>query len=163
MTFEEALEARESFDDELWRRYGFGPRVGKLYEGLDVDLATATAVYEGYDRDCFQIRPALLQPMISPVRVRGTARLEGWYVLMVRTPAADDAQVAREEALTAWLREAGVIVETLDLAADPAFAGVTGLPWIGAKAPAVLERFVDWYRRVVLLAPEPQGLQSPGS
>lgn len=159
MSLDEALAAREDSEDELWRRLGFGPEVGRLAEGIDIDLPTATAVFDAYDRDCFPIRPALLQPLLSPIRVRGTARLANWYVLVVRTPAADSAQVAREEALVDWLREAGVIVETMDLSEDPELAGVTGLPWIGELAPAVMDRLVEWYRRAVILAPEPVDLQ----
>lgn len=163
ITFDEALARKATFEDDLWRQYGFGPRVGELYDGLDVDLETATAVFESYQRDCFPIRPALLQPLISPIRVEGTSHIAGWYVLMVRTPAADPQQIEREEALTAWLREAGATVESLDLSADPAFAGVTGLPWIGEQAPAVMERFIEWYRRVILLAPESRDLPRQGS
>ena len=63
MSFEQALAKQQSLDDDLWRRWGFGPRAGQLADGLDIDLATATAMLEGYQRDCFPIRPALLQPM----------------------------------------------------------------------------------------------------
>ena len=115
ISFEEALAAHEGFDEALWQRLGFGPRVGELREGLDIDADTAMRVFDGYNRQAVQIRPALLQPMISPIRVRGPGQIQGWYVLIVRTPAADDAQIRRELALTEWLSVAGANVELLDL------------------------------------------------
>jgi len=154
ISFEEALAAHEGFDEALWQRLGFGPRVGELREGLDIDADTAMRVFDGYDRQAVQIRPALLQPMISPIRVRGPGQIQGWYVLIVRTPAADDAQIRRELALTEWLSAAGANVELLDLNTEPAFAGTTGLPWIGSTAEALLDRMIEWYTRAVILAPE---------
>lgn len=162
VSFEQALARQETFEDDLWRRLGFGPRAGVLGEGLDIDLQTANAVFGDYQRDAFPIRPALLQPLISPIRVRGTGRLEGWRVLIMRTPAADDSQINREEAFAAWLLDAGVHVEHIDLSADPALAGTTGLPWIGSNAPAVLEIILDWYREAIRLVPELRDLDSPG-
>jgi len=121
-------------------------------------------VFEGYARDAIQIRPALLQPMISPIRVRGAGQIQDWYVLIVRTPAADAAQIRREQALTEWLSAAGAIVELLDLNADPAFSATTGLPWIGSSAGSLLDRLLEWYGRVVILAPESRTLaDQPGS
>jgi hypothetical protein len=166
LSFEQALAHQESFEDELWRRWGFGPRAGELDEGLDIDLEAAMAVFEAYQRDAFPIRPALLQPMISPIRVRGTGRLDGWRVLILRTPAADDAQVARELALTAWLRAANVHVELLDLSTDPELANTTGLPWIGANAFRIQELIMEWHRQALLLVPPLRDLdagQTPGS
>ena len=119
-------------------------------------------VFGNYQRDAFPIRPALLQPMISPIRVRGTGRLEGWRVLIMRTPAADKVQVRREEAFAAWLIDAGVHVEHIDLGADPALAGTTGLPWIGSNAQGVLQIILDWYREAILLVPELRDLDLPG-
>ena len=166
MTFEQALAARETFEDDLWRRWGFGPRAGELRDGLDIDLAAAMEVFEGYQRDAFPIRPALLQPMISPIRVQSTDMLDGWRVLILRTPAADEAQVAREQALTEWLRAANVHVELMDLSADPELANTTGLPWIGANALPFLELIMDWHRRELLLVPPIRDLEKnahPGS
>ncbi len=154
MSFDEALEARDGFDDALWQRWGFGKQVGNLDPGLDIDLDTAMRVFEGYNRHAIQIRPALLQPMISPIRVRGTARLQDWYVLIVRTRAADETQIRRETALTEWLDNAGANVELLDLNTEPAFSGTTGLPWIGTTAESLLDRLIEWYERAVILAPE---------
>jgi hypothetical protein len=158
VSLDEALEARNGFDETLWRRWGFGPRVGELNPGLDIDLETAMRVFESYSRHAIQIRPALLQPMISPIRVRGAGQIQDWYVLIVRTPAADAAQIRREQALTEWLGAAGAIVELLDLNADPAFSTATGLPWIGSSAGSLLDRMLEWYERVVILAPESRTL-----
>ena len=158
ISFDEALKARDGFDDELWKRWGFGPRVGELHRDLDIDLDTAMRVFEGYNRQAIQMRPALLQPMISPIRVRGTAQLKDWYVLIVRTPAADKKQIRRETALTQWLDDAGAHVELLDLNTEPGFSGATGLPWIGTTAEPLLDRLLDWYWRAVILAPESRSL-----
>ena len=163
VSFEQALERRERFDQRLWQSWGFGPRPGVLNEGLDLDLPTAMQIFEDYDRQAFQIRPALLQPIISPLRVRGPARLAGWRVLMVRTSGADEAQVKRETALTAWLQDAGVHVDHLDLGSDPAFASTTGLPWVGESSTAVIERFVEWFEEAILLVPEPELPTAQGS
>ena len=164
ISFDEALEARSVFDATLWRRWGFGPQVGEVYPELDIDLDTATRVFDGYFRHAIQIRPALLQPMISPIRVRGPGLIEDWYVLIVRTPAADKNQIRREQALTEWLNAAGAIVELLDLSTDPAFSGTTGLPWIGTTAEPLLDRLLEWHERVVILAPESRSLANqPGS
>jgi hypothetical protein len=166
MSFEQALARQETLEDDLWRHWGFGPRVGELRDGLDIDLETAMKVLESYQRDAFPIRPALLQPMISPIRVQDTARLDGWRVLIIRTPAADQAQIERELALSDWLRAANVHVELMDLSEDPDLAGTTGLPWIGANALPILERIMDWHRRELLLVPPVRDLESnvhPGS
>lgn len=165
VSFEQALARQETFGDDLWRRWGFGPRAGELRDGIDVDAATAAAVFASYQPDCFPIRPALLQPMISPIRVRGPRKLDGWRVLVMRTPAADEAQIERERALTAWLRAANVHVDLMDLSADPEFANTTGLPWIGSNATRIHELILDWHREAILLAPEVRDLaaETPGS
>lgn len=155
MTLDQALAVRGDFPDQLWRRWGFGARAGELDPRLDINLATAMQLFEAYDRDAFQIRPAVLQPMISPVRVRGPGLLAGWRVLVVRTRGADAAQIKREEALTRWLEAAEVHVEHLDLTSDPVFATTTGLPWVGETAPLVIERCVEWFRTALPLTAEP--------
>lgn len=163
MTLDQALAAREDFEDRLWRSWGFGPRAGELAPGLDIDPATAESFFAAYDRDAFQIRAALLQPILSDLRVRGPARLAGWRVLIVRTRGADAAQVRREEALTAWLRAADVHVDHLDLGAGADFATTTGLPWIGESAPQVIERFTLWFHEAIVHVPEPPMPTRPGS
>ncbi len=162
LTFEEALARQETLEDDLWRQWGFGPRAGVLHEGLDVDLESANRVHADYQRDAFPIRPALLQPMLSPIRVRGPGRLEHWRVLVLRTSAVDDAQVRREQAFSTWLEDAGVHVDLLDLGEDPELSDTTGLPWIGSNAPLVLERILDWYSKNLPLVPPLQHLDMPG-
>lgn len=161
MTFEQALARQETFDDDLWRRWGFGPKAGELDEGLDIDLDVAMAMFESYQRDAFPIRPALLQPMISPIRVRGTAKLADWRVLILRTPAADKAQVKRELALAEWLRAANAHVELYDLSADPELSNTTGLPWIGANANRIQELIMDWHRDALAKSPPLRDLDAP--
>jgi hypothetical protein len=161
VTFEQALARQDTFEDDLWRRWGFGPRVGALDEGLDIDLEAAMAVFESYTRDCFPLRPALLQPMLSPIRVRGTEKLADWRVLILRTPAADDAQVKREIALTEWLRSANVHVDVYDLSGDPELANTTGLPWIGSNALRIQELIMDWHRDALSKTPPLRDLDAP--
>ena len=161
ISFEQALARQETFDDDLWRRLGFGPRAGELDEDLDIDMDTAMSLFESHTRDCFPLRPALLQPMISPIRVQGTAKLEGWRVLILRTPAADESQVKRELALAEWLRAAKVHVEVYDFSADPELANTSGLPWIGTNALRVHELIMDWHRDALSKAPPLRDLDAP--
>jgi hypothetical protein len=100
--------------------------------------------------------------MLSPIRVRGPGRLEHWRVLVLRTSAANDAQVRREQAFSVWLEDAGVHVDLLDLGQDSELSGTTGLPWIGSNAPLVLERILDWYHDNLPLVPPLQHLDMPG-
>jgi hypothetical protein len=66
-------------------------------------------------------------------------------VLIVRTTAADDEQIHREQQVSAWLEKAGCRVDHLDLSEHESTRHTTGLPWAGDEAGATLKLILQWY------------------
>lgn len=144
LTPEEVLERWRERDDWNWRRWGFGPRYGKLRRGVDVDEESARAVVDGFDAKQPAYWTALLTPMESGLRVESDFNLRGVPVMVIRTPAADAEQIERENAVVDWMQSMGMEVTRLDLREDPRFASSTGLPWIGDVAEPLLEHVIEW-------------------
>ena len=144
LTPRQLLERRDD-PDHVWRTWGFGPEYGVLREGLDLTVADAESLVAAYESDQPPYWVGLLTPMESNFEVRETMHLEGVPVLVVRTPAADREQIEREEHVVRWMREHGMKVDRLDLTADPDLRHVSGLPWVGDLAGAVLDEILAWF------------------
>lgn len=157
LTPADLFERRQNLDDALWQEWGFGKRAGRLRSGIDVDAATADSLLAGYERDQPHYAMTLLTGIDTDTQVNETLHLEDVPVLVVRTTAADATQIAREEQVARRLVEAGCRVERLDLGAVEGLEDTTGLPWVGAKAEAVLEELLAWYERQDVEPPTPWG------
>ncbi len=127
-----------------WKHWGLGPRVGRLRAGIDLDAAAADSLMQALEPRQPAYWAGLLTRMDSGLEVREPYLLEGVPVLVVRTPAADRAQIAREEAVVQWMIERKMRVDRLDLSRDPALKNVSGLPWMGDLSDRVLDRFLEW-------------------
>jgi hypothetical protein len=150
LTPRDLYEQRQDLPDHLWRKWGFGPREGKLRRGLDLSMAAAESLLSTYDGGQPAYWAGLLTEMQSGLEVREPIKLFDLPVLVVRTPAADKEQIAREEAVVAWMVERGMRVDRLDLTKDPILKNVSGLPWMGDLSDEVLERFFEWHSELDL-------------
>lgn len=146
MPFEPEVLLERRFDpNHRWRTWGFGPERGVVHEGLDLSAARAESLYARYDSEQPPYWAGLLTTIDADYEVREAINLAGIPVLVVRTPAADAEQVAREESVVRWMNERGMIVETLDLNEDDELRHTSGLPWAGDLAPRVLDEIMTWY------------------
>lgn len=141
----DVYERHERLQDTLWREWGLGPAYGELDGEKDLDQAGFDAFYDAFiDPAQPPYWAAAVTGLDTQLRVNQELYLQGWPVLVVRTPAADDEQIAREEAVVAWLAERGVELQRLDLSTVPGLEGVTGIPYAGRKAAEVLEAMWPW-------------------
>lgn len=144
LTPREVLERRRD-PDHPWATWGFGPERGVLRDGLDLTAAEAESLVANHEDDQPAYWAALLTDMDSDYRVREPMHLDGLPVLVIRTPAADAAQIEREEHVVRWMTERGVRVDRLDLSSHPTLKNTSGLPWTGDLAEDVFEEIWTWY------------------
>lgn len=140
-----AYERHADLRDTLWRQWGLGPAYGEIEGEKDLDQAGFDNFFERYiDPAQPPYWAAAVTGLDTQLRVNQDIYLQGWPVLVVRTPAADAEQIAREESVVAWLKERGVEVERLDLSTVPGLEVVTGIPFAGHRAAEVLEAMWPW-------------------
>ncbi len=139
---------RDPLDDALWKEWGWGKRAHHLRKGTDLEPQWADSLLNLYEADQPDYGTVLLTGIDAAARVRDTRFLQGVPVLVVRTNAADQDQIRREDQVVAWLESAGCHVDRLKLRDVPGAEHTTALPWAGAEAEVVLDRFLSWYQGV---------------
>jgi hypothetical protein len=144
LTPREVLE-RLRDPDHPWVTWGLGPEHGVLREGLDLTPAEAESLVANHEDDQPAYWAGLLTDMDSDYRVREPMHLDDLPVLVIRTPAADAAQIEREDHVVRWMTERGMRVDRLDLSSHPTLKDTSGLPWAGDLADEVFEEIWTWY------------------
>ena len=144
LTPHEVLERRRD-PNHPWVTWGFGPEHGVLREGLDLTQAEAESLVANHEDDQPAYWAGLLTDMDSDYRVREPMHLDGLPVLVIRTPAADEEQIEREEHVVRWMTERGMRVDRLDLSSHPTLGNTSGLPWAGDLSDEVFEEIWTWY------------------
>lgn len=140
---EALIERQAKLREHLWVEWGFGPKYGKLYKGIDLTEEDFDRLMEErYEPDQPGYWANVFTGFDGDLEVREPIHLQDWPVLVVQSPHRSKEQLARTESVVQWLTERDVRVERMDL--TDIVEDITALPMLGKNAEVVLNAFVEW-------------------